>query len=94
MLSAGQAPANDLAMSWVRNDLLKAQGNKEYVPFTITLDTSKLTGKRVSLYWRVVSKDAPRRLPTPRRRRTTRLPSMHSKTCTRWTCPPARTHCA
>ncbi len=59
MLSAGQAPANDLSLAWAGNDLLKAQGNKEYVPFTITLDPSKLTGKRVSLYWRVVSKDAP-----------------------------------
>ena len=59
MLSTGQAPANDLSLAWSGNDLLKAQGNKEYVPFTITLDPTKLTGKRVSLYWRVVSKDAP-----------------------------------
>jgi hypothetical protein len=59
MLSAGQPPSNDLSMNWVRNDLLKAQGNKEYVPFTVTVDTSKLAGKRFALYWRVVSKDAP-----------------------------------
>ena len=57
--TTGQAPANDLSLAWSGNDLLKAQGNKEYVPFTITLDPAKLTGKRVSLYWRVVSKDAP-----------------------------------
>ena len=37
MLGGAQAPANDLSLEWVGNDLLKAQGNKEYVPFTITL---------------------------------------------------------
>src|SRR3954471_24130677 len=59
MLSSGQTPANDLAMTWAGSDLLKAQGNKEYVPFTITLDRSKLTSDKVSLYWRVVAADAP-----------------------------------
>jgi len=66
MLSAGQPPSNDLSMSWVRNDLLKAQGNKEYVPFTVTLDTSKMAGKSFALYWRVVSTDAPPPAPDPK----------------------------
>jgi len=72
MLSAGQAPANDLSLAWSGSDLLKAQGNKEYVPFTITLDPAKLTGKRVSLYWRVVSKDAP--APDPKAKKDDKAP--------------------
>src|SRR4051812_46370436 len=59
MLSAGQTPANDLSLTWVGNDLLKAQGNKEYVPFTVTIDPSKTTGGKLAFYWRVVAKDAP-----------------------------------
>ena len=72
MLGGAQAPANDLSLEWVGNDLLKAQGNKEYVPFTITLDPSKLTGKRVSLYWRVVSKDEP--APDPKAKKDDKAP--------------------
>src|SRR5213593_1580250 len=30
---AGQPAANDLSATWVREDFLKALGNKEYVPF-------------------------------------------------------------
>ncbi|MGC4085865.1 MAG: hypothetical protein QM736_27995 [Vicinamibacterales bacterium] len=58
-LAGPQLPANDLGLAWVGSDLLKAQGSKQYIPFTVTLDTSKLTAKRVALYWRVVSKNAP-----------------------------------
>src|SRR5262245_19186935 len=54
----GPAAANDLSLGWVHDDVLKAQGNKEYVPFTVQLDPSKLTGDRVALYWRVVAKGA------------------------------------
>ncbi|PYR54366.1 MAG: hypothetical protein DMF95_00495, partial [Acidobacteria bacterium] len=32
------------------------QGNKEYVPFTVSIDPSKLGGGNVAFYWRVVSK--------------------------------------
>ena len=57
-VSAGQAAPNDLSIGWVREDVLKAQGNKEYLPFTVTLDPSKVTGGTVAFYWRVVSKSA------------------------------------
>lgn len=73
MLSSGQPPANDLSLTWVSSDLLKAQGNKEYVPFTITLDPARMTGKKVSLYWRVVSKDAP--APDPKAKKDDKAPS-------------------
>jgi len=56
--AAGQPAANDLSMSWLREDVLKAQGNKEYVPFTVSVDPSKVTGDKVAFYWRVVAKGA------------------------------------
>ena len=55
-LAAGQSAPNDLSLGWVREDFLKAQGNKQYVPFTVSVDPSKLTGGNVALYWRVVAK--------------------------------------
>jgi hypothetical protein len=55
-LAAGQPAPNDLSLTWLREDVLKAQGNKEYVPFTISLDPSKVSGGNVAFYWRVVSK--------------------------------------
>lgn len=55
-LAAGQTAPNDLSANWVREDFLKAQGNKEYVPFTVSLDPSKLPGGNVAFYWRVVAK--------------------------------------
>ena len=57
-VSAGQTGANDLSVTWVHDDVLKAQGNKQYVPFTNGFDPSKVTGGTVALYWRVVSKSA------------------------------------
>src|SRR5215510_12945032 len=56
-IAAGQPAPNDLSLTWVREDVLKAQGNKEYVPFTVSIDPSKVTGGNVALYWRVVAKD-------------------------------------
>ena len=55
---AGQPTSNDIGLTWVRHDLLKAQGNLQYLPFTVTVDTAKLSAKSLSLYWRVVSKAA------------------------------------
>jgi hypothetical protein len=57
-MATGQPAPNDLQLTWVREDLLKAQGNKQYIPFTVSIDPSKVTGGNVALYWRVVSKDA------------------------------------
>src|SRR3954468_9306035 len=64
-LAAGQPAANDLSLSWVREDVLKAQGNKEYVPFTVQIDPSKVSGGTVAFYWRVVSKNAAAAAPAP-----------------------------
>src|SRR6202163_1937538 len=62
-VAAGQAAPNELVLSWVHEDFLKATGNKEYIPFTVTFDASKAAGPSVSLYWRVVSKDASASVP-------------------------------
>jgi len=42
--AAGQLGANDLGVTWVHEDYLKAQGNKQYAPFAVTLDPTKATG--------------------------------------------------
>jgi len=56
--AAGQPASNDLGLAWVHNDLLKAQGNMQYVPFTVSVDTSKVSANSIALYWRVVAKNA------------------------------------
>jgi hypothetical protein len=63
--AAGQPAPNDLSLAWVREDVLKAQGNKEYVPFTIAIDPSKISSDKVALYWRVVSKNGAAPEPPP-----------------------------
>ena len=54
---AGQAMPNDLSLTWLKEDVLKAQGNKQYLPFNVSVDPSKVSGGKVSFYWRVVSKE-------------------------------------
>ena len=60
---AGKPAPNDFGLAFVHDDILGAQNNKEYVPFTVTLDPSKASGN-LSLYWRVVSK-GPEAAPPP-----------------------------
>jgi hypothetical protein len=63
--AAGQAAPNDFGLSWTHEDFMKAQGNKEYAPFSVTIDPSKTMAGTVAFYWRVVSKDAPPPAPPP-----------------------------
>jgi hypothetical protein len=65
--AAGQPAPNDLSLTWVREDVLKAQGSKEYVPFTVSIDPSKIAGDKVAFYWRVVARNgaAPEAAPAP-----------------------------
>jgi len=63
--AGGQTGANDLGLTWVHEDYLKAQGNKQYAPFAVTIDPTKVTGGTVSFYWRVVSKNAAPAPPPP-----------------------------
>jgi hypothetical protein len=57
-VAAGQPATNELGVTWVHEDVLKAQGNKQYVPFTVAFDASKVPGGTVAFYWRVVAKTA------------------------------------
>jgi hypothetical protein len=54
---AGQATPNDLSLAWAHDDLLKATNSREYVPFIVTIDPSKVSSPAVTIYWRVVSKE-------------------------------------
>jgi hypothetical protein len=56
--ATGQSASNDFGLAWAHEDYLKATSNKEYIPFTVTFDASKVTSPNVALYWRVVAKDA------------------------------------
>jgi len=63
-VAAGQAGPNDLGLAWLREDYLKAQGNKEYAPFAVTVDPAKASGQ-LSFYWRVVAKGGAAAAPAP-----------------------------
>jgi len=65
-VAAGTAqPPNDLSLTWVREDFIKAQGNKEYVPFVMTIDSSKIGSGNLVFYWRVAPKGAATAAPAP-----------------------------
>ncbi|PYR61612.1 MAG: hypothetical protein DMF91_09385 [Acidobacteria bacterium] len=65
-VAAGTAqPPNDLSLTWVREDFIKAQGNKEYVPFVMTIDSSKISSGNLVFYWRVAPKGAAPAAPAP-----------------------------
>lgn len=59
---AGQ-PATDMTMTF-RNDALKAQEGKTYVPFTVSFDQAQApAGKMLTMFTRVVSKSMPAAAP-------------------------------
>ena len=64
-VAAGQPAPSDLGAAWVHEDYLKAQGNKQYAPFTVTFDPTLVTGSTVAFYWRVVSKNGAPAPPPP-----------------------------
>src|SRR5258706_15751065 len=43
-VAGGQATPNDLSLTWIHSDLLKAQNNREYVPFTVAIDPKTVNG--------------------------------------------------
>jgi hypothetical protein len=53
-----QQPPTDLAVAWDSNHFVKGQDGKTYVPFTITLDRSKLTSPGVAVYVRAAAKES------------------------------------
>ncbi|HKT80848.1 MAG TPA: hypothetical protein VJP86_11555 [Vicinamibacterales bacterium] len=58
--AAGKAMPNDLGLTWLHDDLMKVtQQGQAFVPFVISLDPAKVTPGPLSVYWRVVDKNAP-----------------------------------
>src|SRR5258706_16464766 len=45
----GERVPNDVSLTWVHEDFLQAPRNSVYVPFTVSLDGSKLGGGKVSI---------------------------------------------
>ena len=62
-VAGGQTAPNDFSMSWAGETVMKAQGNRQYVPFTVTLDSAAIGTGPVTLYWRVSSKTPPAAAP-------------------------------
>jgi hypothetical protein len=56
--ASGKAAPNDLQLTWADEAVLKAQGNKQYIPFTVTVDPTKVNGNTVWVYWRAMAKGA------------------------------------
>jgi len=66
--AAGRGAMNDGSIAWLRDDVLKATDKKQFVPFTVTIDPSKLSGGTIAFYYRLVRKDAappPAAAPAP-----------------------------
>jgi hypothetical protein len=58
-LSAGSQPApTDIPIAWESNHFVRGADGATYVPFTLTVDRSKVPSPAVAMYVRVVSKDA------------------------------------
>jgi hypothetical protein len=57
-LEGKKPPVNDLALSWVGQDVMK-EGSVVFVPFTVTLDPARTAGGDVWLSWRVMPKSGP-----------------------------------
>src|SRR5438876_7865191 len=51
---ATQGGSNDFNLTWVKEDFLKGPKDKEFIPFNVTLDPTKVSTENVTLYWRVV----------------------------------------
>jgi hypothetical protein len=51
---AGKPMTNDLGLTWVRNDGLQAQQDKNILAFLLKLDPAKVPSGKVALFWRVL----------------------------------------
>jgi len=55
---AGKPAPSAISMKWEHQDFIKAQADKTYVPFTVSVDSATLKGKSIALYLRVVPSGA------------------------------------
>ena len=56
---SGQAAPADIPVTWHSNHFVKGQSGETYIPFTITIDRSKLKSPTAKLYVRAIDKNAP-----------------------------------
>jgi hypothetical protein len=56
--TSGQPAPNDFGVAWLRDDVIRVPGNKEYVPFLVSLDPSKSSAKNIYVYWRATPVNA------------------------------------
>ena len=65
-VSTGKQPApTDIPVAWTGNHFVKGAGDATFIPFTVTIDASKLAAPGVALYVRAVAKGAPAPATTP-----------------------------
>jgi hypothetical protein len=55
---AGKPAPSAISLKWEQQDFIKAQADKTYVPFTVSVDPATLKGKSIALYLRVVPSGA------------------------------------
>jgi hypothetical protein len=51
---AARGGPNDINLTWVNEDFLQGPKGKQFVPFTLSVDPTKVNGGTIMLYWRVV----------------------------------------
>lgn len=56
-VAAGQPAPTGYPMKWEQAHFIKAQSNRTYVPFTVTVDPASISSPAASLYLRVVDKN-------------------------------------
>jgi hypothetical protein len=66
-VSAGKQPApTDIAVTWTGNHFVKGAADSTFIPYTLSLDATKLSAPGVALYVRAVAKGAaPQPTPAP-----------------------------
>lgn len=57
-VASGTPAPNDFSVTWVGESVIKAPQQRQYVPFTITLDPSGVPDGRVIMLWQVLPKSA------------------------------------
>ena len=72
-VATGKQPTpTDVGVTWVGNHFVKGAGDATYIPYTVTIDASKLAAPGVALYVRAVTKGAAAAAPQPAQQQNNR----------------------
>lgn len=55
-VATGQPAPTDIPITWESNHFVKGQGGITYIPYTLSIDRSKLSSRSVAMYVRMVDK--------------------------------------